>query len=46
MTFDGIKELLSFIFSCDNGTGHYIFLIFLISLLFRDTTKNFMDDMT
>ena len=42
--FDGIKELLSFIFKGDDGTG-VVFLKFSLYLFcFIDTTKFFMDD--
>ena len=42
--FDGIKELLSFIFKGDDGTG-VVFLKFSLYLFcFINTTKFFMDD--
>lgn len=42
--FDGIKELLSFIFKDDDGT-RVVFLKYSLYLFcFRDTTKFFMDD--
>lgn len=42
--FDGIKELLSFIFKGDDGTGVVFLKYSLYLFCFRDTTKFFMDD--
>ena len=44
--FDGIKELLSFIFKGDDGTGVVFLKYSLYLFCFRDTTKNLMDEMT
>ena len=42
--FDGIKELLSFIFKGDDGTRVVYLKYSLYLFCFRDTTKFFMDD--